>query len=253
MKREPTYLIRYGLRGHVGEFPLVSTAGFPLERGQIVVVHTDRGEEAGEVLVSLNASSLSRIPSSPSEEGAGGSSAAWQEESPKLQWVRPVTDADVTKMSWCEKLRGERFSICQRVLEESRWPLELIDVEPLLDENTTVIHFLGPPDLDLGLLRARLRSSCDFEVVLEPLSSGQGTNLDHSAPSPAEERAGGCGDCGCTNEGCGQPHAATAANTQSEEAHEAYRTAKSCSSAVHSACSSCGISKMLRRKPPPHF
>jgi hypothetical protein len=253
MIKDSTYLIRYGLRGHVGEFPLDPTAGFSLQRGQMVVVHTDRGEEAGEVLIPLQASSLTRNPSSPATGGDGDSFPTRLERSPTSPWVRPATEADLEKMTCCAKLRGERFAICQRVLEESRWPLELIDVEPLLDENTTVIHFLGPPELDLALLRAKLRSSCDFEVLLEPLSPGNGLASNRPAPSSADQRSGGCGECGCSPGECGRPQDSTGAITYGEETHDSYGTAKLCSSTVHSACSSCGISKMQRRKPHPHF
>ncbi len=54
MEQEPAYLVRYGLMGHVGRFPLDLGARLEakIERGQAVVILTDRGVELGEVLVS---------------------------------------------------------------------------------------------------------------------------------------------------------------------------------------------------------
>ena len=53
MEQEPAYLVRYGLMGHVGRFPLDlgTRLDARIERGQTVVILTDRGVELGEVLV----------------------------------------------------------------------------------------------------------------------------------------------------------------------------------------------------------
>ena len=40
-----------------------------------------------------------------------------------------------------------------RILVENGWPWELIDVEPLLDGETIVLHYLGPHELDGAILR----------------------------------------------------------------------------------------------------
>jgi hypothetical protein len=247
MEQEPIYLIRYGLRGHVGKFPLDPAAGFSLQRGQMVVVHTDRGEEAGEVLVPVHVSSPSSISSTETTGSEGYGFPDQSEKSPQFRSVRLASDADLEKMTRCAKLRGERFAICQRILEELDWPLELIDVEPLLDQNTTVIHYLGPPDLDLAMVRARFRNSCDFDILFEPLSSGQGSASEPASSNPAAQRNGGCGDCDCTDGGCGKSRAGAFALTQAEDAHEADATAKSCNTSAHAGCSSCGISSMRSR------
>jgi hypothetical protein len=142
-------LVRYGLMGHVGRFRPEPGTGLELERGQAVVIETDRGTELGEVLASL-----------PAPQPAGQAPVSHR-------LVRPAGPADLASASAAEDLRGERYALCTEILGEEGWPVDLIDVEPLLDRTTTVLHVLGPEDLDLKVLRARLRSRCSFDVVLE--------------------------------------------------------------------------------------
>ena len=48
---EKSYLIRFGIMSHVGRFMPLPTCEEPLERGQFVVIQTDRGLELGEILL----------------------------------------------------------------------------------------------------------------------------------------------------------------------------------------------------------
>ena len=99
-------------------------------------------------------------------------------------------------------MRAERFDLCGRILGEKAGPLELIDVETLLDENTTVIHYLGP--------RTSTSHSCGPGSAAPPASmwsssppaSIPGRNRRRRAPSPREGPAP-CGDCDCSGGGCG--------------------------------------------------
>ena len=52
-------LIRYGVMSHVGQFSTVPVRGTSLERGQRVVIQTDRGIELGEILIVLDGHSAS--------------------------------------------------------------------------------------------------------------------------------------------------------------------------------------------------
>ena len=78
-----SYLIRYGVMSHVGRFSASPDGGSALERGQSVVIRTDRGVELGEVLIALEAS----------EEKAGSSLA--RPDSPRtLASPAPTTFRD---------------------------------------------------------------------------------------------------------------------------------------------------------------
>ena len=82
------------------------------------------------------------------------------------------------------------------MFQEGLWPIELIDVEPLLDEQRTVVHYLGPHDLDTSGLLAALRSAYNLEVVFEPVGR------DVPDEPAVEPTTAGC-SCGRSGGGCG--------------------------------------------------
>jgi hypothetical protein len=211
------FLVRYGVMGHVGRFRSDPGSGLVLERGQAVVVETDRGTELGEVLV----------------PAAG--------QPPPDRLLRPAGPVDLANARAAEDLRGERYFLFSRILGEEGWPVELIDVEPLLDRSTTILHVLGPADVDLTVLRAHLRSRCDFDVVLEPW----GAASPRGDAEPGREQAdAGCGSCGAGG-GCGScsahPRRSTAVMT--EPAQSDVQQVGHCTTLSHSACSSCGVAQ----------
>jgi hypothetical protein len=214
---ETTYLIRYGVMGHVGRFGARPECSAPLERGHMVVIQTERGLELGEVLIGLEDSPP------PQAASQGVLRLAWPE--------------DLVRAQRAQAARLDRFTLCQRMLQEGEWPYELIDVEPLLDLHTTVLHYLGPPQLDVAPLRARFRTTCDFDVVLEPL----GGDLQSDAPEATPEPAGGCERCGSTDGGCGSQAGAQVPGHQSPARSDGH----GCGTAPHAACASCGISRLL--------
>jgi hypothetical protein len=122
--------------------------------------------------------------------------------------------------------------------------MELIDVETLLDQHTTVIHYLGPRDLDLTLLRARFRTACDFDILFEPAGPDPGAGWDVGPSAPVSERGGRCGDCDCSGGGCGTAHGDAPVASRTDRAIGAKASSGSCGSSAHAGCSSCGIAKL---------
>jgi hypothetical protein len=221
---------------HVGRFPILPAHDTPFERGQVVVLKTDRGVELGEVLIAVDGC--------PPREGG---------DAPHV--VRLASPDDLVQSKRAEESRPSRFSLCQKILKDGNWPWELIDVEPLLDGRATVIHYLGPHHLDVATLRARFRVECDIDVVLEPVGSDLEieSSGDHEHEDDDED-GGGCGSCGCGDGGgCGSTAAAvTAAPSASHDHGQAGPVASGCAPKAHSGCSSCGISRLLadRNRPP---
>jgi hypothetical protein len=250
MDQEPGYLVRYGLMGHVGMFRLDPATDLSLERGQAVVIHTHRGEEVGEVLTRLGVTV--RSPSSSADVAASGGDAAPARgaRSGLLRLLRPACAADLENAHRSARLNAERFTICQRILGQQGGPLELIDVETLLDQHTTVIHYLGPRELDLTLLRARFRTACDFDILFEPAGADPGAGWDAGRSSPASERSGRCGDCDCSGGGCGSALDGMSFALSMEDSIRAAAPAGSCGGSAHSGCSSCGIAKLRAGKRP---
>ena len=202
---DPAYLIRYGVMGYVGRFRVSPECGGPLDRGQTVVIQSERGVELGEVLVPL--------------DEAGAARAA-----DRQRVIRPAGPEDLDRSRRAEASRADRFATCCRVLEEEGWPWDLVDVEPLLEDGATVIQYLGPHHIDVAAIRARFRMTCDLDVVLEPV----GTDDE------AHETAGGCGSGGCGSGGCG---------SESSTEAKADTAGSGCGSSPHGGCASCGLSR----------
>jgi hypothetical protein len=222
---------------------------FVLDRGQAVVIRTDRGEEVGEVLVPVG------IPASASaarDDDAGRANrhaAAGSERSAGPGLLRPASAQDLEDARRSEQLRSERYQVCQRICAAEAWPLEVIDVEPLLDQKTTVVHYLGPRDLDLALLRARIRRVCDFDIIFEAVGSDSGTEWDTEEFAPATKRGGGCGDCDCSGGKCGTGSEDRPAHSQTESAAAGQTPSGACGTSSHSGgCSSCGIAHWMSGK-----
>ena len=163
------YFVRHGAMHHVGRF--AADSGSFYRRGDRVVVRSVRGDEIGEVLAKTDST-----PGAP----------------PKL--LRLADAADLERGQVVAADRARRLSACERVFRDGEWPLELIDVEPMLDDRRTVLLYLGPHRLDASGLVQALRELCDLEAVLEPVG------LDEVEEPEHEDH--GCGSCG-TGGGCG--------------------------------------------------
>ena len=174
------YLVCYGRMNHVGRF-MAEADGFA--RGDRVVVRSCRGRELGTVLVRLPR--LEAIDS-------------------RAKILRGATSLDFEALEKrqveLERLAG--LDGFQGLLGS----VSLLDVEPLLDERAIVVHFLGPPDLDVANFRLRFEEVYGLEPVFEmagsdPIDTG-------CAGGPCSSENGdprGCGDCGhCGHRaGCG--------------------------------------------------
>ena len=173
------YWIRYGLRREVARFVF---EGDTLLRGDCVVIRTHRGTELGDVVA-------------PAGEG----------EAAPL--VRVATAEDFARSVQVSREAPAHFATCQKFFSEGIWPIDILDVEPLLDINRTVLHYLGPHKLDASGLVAALRDLCGLDVVLEPVGIDAEDEVfeeheeadDHSCGSCSS--GGGGGGCG-TGGGC---------------------------------------------------
>ena len=171
-----TYLVRYGVSRTVGR--LAADAAY--DRGQAVVIRTHRGTELGDVLLDA-----------PPGEGDGDAEA---------RILRAASADDLALALRRTADAPRRFELCQAIFADGTWPIDLIDVEALLDDRT-VLLYLGPHQLDAAGLVAALRVRCGLEVVLEPA----GIDASEPEPEPAHpaDEPGGCGAPGCGEGGCG--------------------------------------------------
>ena len=239
---EHTYLIRYGVMGQVGRFVTLPGAGAQFERGDIVVIQSHRGLELGEILIPHDSPASARSGGDhPPASGNGQKSGpAPGFEQPRV--LRLAGQEDLACIQIAQEKRANLLTLCQRVLEEENWPCELIDVELLLDGSATVLHYLGPQQMDVSLVRARFRGAYGLDVVLQPA----GTDLDR--PAELDERAQqegdrtGCGSCDCgAGGGCGTATAPRAVRGTQSAASSTNPSIPS----PHAGCATCGISLLL--------
>jgi len=172
-----SYLVRYGIMSRVGPFSAEADA---YARGQTVVVRSSRGSELGEILL--------RTP-------AGVDAPA------PCQVLRPAGADDLQRAHEVREDRPNRLAACERIFRDGIWPLELIDVEPLLEERRTVLHYLGPHHLDIQGLRPIFRDACGLDIVLEPAGLDA---ADEPVAHDGQDHSQGCGSCGSSGGGCGQ-------------------------------------------------
>ena len=169
------YLVRYGLMRRVGRFAAESDA---FERGQTVVVRSLRGLELGEVLLRTSSDAVESEPTAPARV------------------LRAAGPDDLDQAQRAESERPERLRSCERAFRDGGWPLQLIDVEPMLDGRRAVLHYLGPHRIDADAILPALRAACGLDVLLEPA----GLDIDFDPEPDTDE---GCGSCGTGGGGCG--------------------------------------------------
>jgi hypothetical protein len=194
------YHVQFGLMRQIGRF---MADGTTYERGQAVVVRSRRGTELGTVVSDATDVEL----------------ASWQSEI--LRMAAPV-DVELGRRGELE--RHLRFEECRRVFEDGVWPIEPIDLEPLLDDRRAVLHYLGPHRLDVDGLRAALMAACGLDLVFEP--AGRDVPLPEPEPEPVVEADHGCGSCG-SDGGCGSGSGCGTG------------------SSTHGGCSGCSISTLV--------
>lgn len=199
------YWVRFGSWPQVGRF----ASDLPdLGRGRTVVVRSHRGTELGEVLIKIAPSPEDPSPSDP----------------PEAAPILRVADRDdLARARQLESDRPRRFDDCQRVIRDRyREELELVDVESLLDDRRTVLHYLGPHKLDVCELFATFRSACEIDAVFEPV----GRDVPDHPEADADGHGRGCGDCG-SGGGCSSAPGST-----------------------RGGCSDCGVKKLIASRRP---
>jgi hypothetical protein len=239
-----TYLIRYGVMGYVGRFSGPLDCEAPFQRGQFVVIETERGIELGEVLTLVEAAGIHAARTGGDKGGVevdGDSGASPQR--PGSEILRLATALEIARVHPEAQERTGHFHLCERVLQQNEWPWELIDVETLLDGRTLVLHYLGPHELDAAALRARFRTAYDLDVLFEPAGDDESNQATSGAVDGASGH--GCGASGCGNGGCGGNGVDAGASAEREGAAS---SAHGCGTASHSGCSSCGIMRAMSER-----
>jgi len=181
---ELEYLVSYGLAGDFGRFRSITPMA--CRRGQRVVVRSHRGVEVGSVL----------RPATPRH-------ASFLPNTTLGQLLRAVTPADEWKLDTVCKRSRHLFARGVELVHELELPLEMLDVEVLLDDEHAALQLLRWADCDVRPFVAALSREFALHVHITDLSRPKDEEEEeHGCGREGCGSDGGCGSCG-TGGGCG--------------------------------------------------
>ena len=173
------YVVAFGKSGGLGCFTVVEA--IELSRGDRVIVQTGRGVELGEVLG----------PATLRQARLIGALAAGD----ILRRCTLEDDADQARL---RRQADVLFEACRVRAADMGLPLQILDVEMLLDGRHAIVQFVGGAEADAAKLAEAQASDSALEIRFENLAAP-------AQPDPDEHGQGGCGkpDCGRTDGGSG--------------------------------------------------
>jgi cell fate regulator YaaT (PSP1 superfamily) len=186
------YLVSYGISGTLGRFR--AEDGRTYHRNDRVLVQSERGQEVGTVVLGSNGHSLA-LPFFPVPG----------------QLLRSLTPADELHLQEAALQCQRAFTLARTLAETQELPVEIVDVEAVVEPFTLILHYLQFGPCDFRPLVSQLARQFQATVLLQDLT----------APQPA----GGCGSCGegcdsgnCGSGGCGTGGGCGSCSAGSQEA-----------------------------------
>jgi cell fate regulator YaaT (PSP1 superfamily) len=146
----PRYVVRYGIMRNLGVFSTRETDRFV--RGMQVVVRSNRGLEAGEVLCEGTEEALKQMPS-----GSGG------------QLLRELSPDDQNELSHIRGKEREELDACKRHVAALNLPMELVDLEHIFGGERIVVYYLSEDRVDFRELVKSLASEFQTRIELRQI------------------------------------------------------------------------------------
>jgi cell fate regulator YaaT (PSP1 superfamily) len=189
----PEYLVSYGSAGEFGRFRPVSAV--TCARGDRVVVRSHRGVELGELLCRATPGHAHFLPNT----SVG-------------QLLRPATPEDERQAERGRERGQALFADARRLATELGLPLEVVDVEVLLDGEQAIVHHLPWAEFDERDLVSVLVREHGLRVRLHSLRTvPEAAAEEHGCGRPdcGRTEGGGCSTCGsgggCSTCGAAKP------------------------------------------------
>ena len=123
------YIVRHGAMRFLGEFQ--PQGNVEPERGQEVVLRTDRGLELGEVLCEADPRALAAIA-----------------EPTHGQILRQVSSEDAAQIDRIRDIERQEMEVCTNIIKQRHLQMELVDVEHLFGNERIVFYFLAEKRVD---------------------------------------------------------------------------------------------------------
>jgi cell fate regulator YaaT (PSP1 superfamily) len=123
------FIVRHGAMRFLGDFEPID--GSPYRRGEQVIVRTERGLEAGQVLCPSNPRALQQLA-----------------EPTRGRILRPASEEDRLTMDRLRHSEQNEFETCLRFIGQRKLQMELVDVEHLFGGERVVFYFLAEKRVD---------------------------------------------------------------------------------------------------------
>jgi cell fate regulator YaaT (PSP1 superfamily) len=124
-----SFIVRHGAMRFLGEF--TRTPDVAAARGDTVILRTDRGTEAGEVLCPATPQALAALP-----------------DPTRGELLRVATPADREKLRQLRESRDKDYAAAARLINHHRLPMQMVDVERLFGGERIVFFFLSENRVD---------------------------------------------------------------------------------------------------------
>ena len=142
----PKYVVRYGAMRILGIFE--SPAELGLARSTQVIVRTDRGLEAGEVLCEATERAVAPLG-----------------DAPRGTILRSMTGNDSHELLRLHDQERREFQVCLRAIAQLELPMELVDVEHLFGGERIIVYYLAEGRVDFRELVKLLAG--EFQTRIE--------------------------------------------------------------------------------------
>jgi cell fate regulator YaaT (PSP1 superfamily) len=141
-----SYIVRYGAMRFLGAFGAPEKGEYP--RGTGVIVRTDRGLDAGQILCEATEEAVERLKNPP--EG---------------QILRAMSAEDAHELACIQDQEEQEFQVCLRCIAELDLEMELVDVEHIFGGERIVVYYLADGRVDFRELVRMLAG--EFQTRIE--------------------------------------------------------------------------------------
>ncbi len=146
----PSFLVRHGVMRFLGEF--VPPPEIAIKRGDMVVLHTERGTEAGEVLCPATPQAIAVIP-----------------EPTHGEILRIATSDDHRKLRDIRESRNADHAIGTKLVEQHHLLMQLVDIERILGGERMVFYFISESRVDFRELVKSLAREFHTRIELRQI------------------------------------------------------------------------------------
>jgi cell fate regulator YaaT (PSP1 superfamily) len=144
------FLVRHGAMRFLGEF--TPGTGVETQRGDTVIVRTERGLESGEVLCPATPQAIAAI-----------------HEPTRGEILRVATPDDRAKLKEIRDSRNKDYEVASRLIEQHHLPMQLVDIERIFGGERLIFYFISENRVDFRELVKSLAREFHTRIELRQI------------------------------------------------------------------------------------